>query len=167
MEKTINPFDPIYDKNSKILILGTFPSPDSRKAGFYYMNKRNRFWNVLKDLFHEDFPAMQKEEKITALLRHNVALYDVIHSCEIEKAEDNSIKNEIPTDIDAILASCPNIKCVFLNGKKAEKLFYKHFKKQGICAETAELPSTSPANAKLSLDDLVRIWGEAILPYLQ
>ena len=158
-----NPFPPVYDKRSRILILGSLPSEASRAAGFYYMNPRNRFWKMLSSLLDEDFTILSAEEKTAALLRHNVALSDVILSCTIHRSADASIKDVVCTDVAALVSD--GVKKIFLNGQKAYSLFLKHFPQYEAIASC--MPSTSPANAKTSLDELIKIWGNAILPYLQ
>lgn len=158
-----NPFPPVYDKQSRILILGSLPSEASRAAGFYYMNPRNRFWKMLSSLLDEDFTILSAEEKTAALLRHNVALSDVILSCTIHRSADASIKDVVCTDVAALVSD--GVKKIFLNGQKAYSLFLKHFPQYKEIA--VPLSSTSPANAKLSLEALTKIWGDAILPYLQ
>ena len=161
--RIFNPFPPVYDKQSRILILGSLPSEASRAAGFYYMNPRNRFWKMLSSLLDEDFTSLSAEGKTAALLRHNVALSDVILSCEIHRSADASIKDVVCTDVKALVSD--GVKRIFLNGQKAYALFLKHFPQYKEIA--VPLPSTSPANAKTSLDELIKIWGNAILPHLQ
>lgn len=158
-DRTINPFPPVVDENARVLILGSLPSEASRAAGFYYMNPRNRFWGVMTALLGEEFTTMNAEEKAAALLRHRIALSDVISSCEIHRSADASIKDPKCTNIPAILASAP-IEKVLLNGGKAYALFLKHFPEHADLARL--LPSTSPANAKVSLADLVESWGKEI-----
>ena len=143
---------PVYDEQSRILILGTMPSPRSRKDGFYYGHPRNRFWHVLADVFEESVPS-DNADKESFLLRHRIALWDVLQSCRIEGADDSSITDPVPNDINRILGNS-NIRVVFTTGQKAADLYKKYcFPKTGIAA--AGLPSTSPANARLSYDDLV------------
>lgn len=127
------------------------------------MNPRNRFWQMLSLLLDEDFTSLSAEGKTAALLKHGIALSDVILSCEIHGSSDASIKDVVCTDVKALVSS--GVKHIFLNGQKAYTLFLKHFPEYEALA--ALMPSTSPANAKLSLDELVRIWGNAILPHLQ
>ena len=158
-----NPFPPVYDKQSRILILGSLPSEASRAAGFYYMNPRNRFWKMLSSLLDEDFTNLSAEGKTAALLRRHVALSDVILSCTIHRSADASIKDVVCTDVEALVFD--GVKKIFLNGQKAYSLFLKHFPQYEAIASC--MPSTSPANAKLSLEALTKIWGDAILPYLQ
>ena len=159
-----NPFPPVCDDTSRILILGSLPSEASREAGFYYMNPRNRFWQMLSNLLGEDLVSQDKEGKRAVLLRRHVALSDVIDSCDIHRSADASIKNATPSDIPYILNSAP-IKHIFLNGKTAYALFEKHFPEY-LSMATA-LPSTSPANAKKSLADLIEDWGKELLPFLK
>lgn len=146
--------DPVYDENSKILILGSFPSEASRMCGFYYGHPQNRFWRVLPRVLEKDLNG-GKEEKIRFLLDNNIALWDVIGSCTVSGSSDSSIKNVIPNDIAPILKAA-DIKAVYLNGKLANKLFEKYINCDipHIC-----LPSTSPANAVYSLDRLVSEWS--------
>lgn len=149
MEKhTIKPF---YNENSKILILGSFPSIKSREFGFYYSHPQNRFWKVLSKVFNEEI-ANDIPSKKAFLKNHNIALYDVCASCTIKGSSDTSIKNVIPCNIAPILAnSC--IKTIYVNGKTAYNLYNKLIKDK-INKEAIYLPSTSPANAKYHLDDL-------------
>ena len=157
--RTVNPFPPVFDGKSRILILGSLPSEASRAAGFYYMNPRNRFWSVMSALLGEDLTAMSAEEKAETLKRHGIALSDVVLSCEIHRSSDASIKEAICTDISAILAAAP-IKKILLNGNKAYDLFLRYFPSLAPLAQ--KLPSTSPANARLSLGDLITEWRKAI-----
>ena len=143
---------PVYDERSRILILGTMPSPRSRKDGFYYGHPRNRFWRVLADVFAEPVPA-DNREKENFVLRHGIALWDVLQSCRINGADDSSITDPVPNDISHILENS-NILVVFTTGQKAADLYKKYcFPKTGIAA--VSLPSTSPANARLSYEDIV------------
>lgn len=145
---------PVYDGNSRILILGSFPSEASRAAGFFYGNPNNRFWRVLSCLF-EDAAGTQTEEKKAFLLRHNVALWDVIASCTVKGSSDASIRDVIPNDITPILKTA-DIKTVYLNGKLADRLFEKYI----ICdIPHICLPSTSPANAQYSFELLCDAWS--------
>ena len=145
MEKhTILPF---YKKDSKVLILGSFPSRKSREEGFYYAHPRNRFWPVLSSIFEEEI-----KDKKAFLEKHHIALYDVCASCEIKGSSDASIKEVIPNDLNEILASS-KIKIIILNGKTASNLYKKLFKE--IKTPIITLPSTSPANASYSLSSLI------------
>ncbi|MBQ7799939.1 MAG: DNA-deoxyinosine glycosylase [Oscillospiraceae bacterium] len=148
-------FGPLYNENSKILILGSFPSVKSRQAQFFYGHPQNRFWNVLSALFGH--PAPQTiEEKRDLILKNNLALWDVIGRCDIVGSSDSSIKNVVPNDIGAILKKT-KIEKIFVNGKTAEKYYNKYLKdKLGI--EAIVLPSTSPANAAYSLERLTSEW---------
>ena len=158
--RTVNPFPPVFDGKSRVLILGSLPSEASRAAGFYYMNPRNRFWSVMSALLGEDFTAMTAEEKAAALRRHRIALSDVVSSCEIHRSADASIKGVVRNeDILAIFARA-DIEKVLLNGGKAHDLFLKHFPEYASLARP--MPSTSPANARCSLGDLITAWGKEI-----
>lgn len=152
---TLHTISPVYDENSKVLILGSFPSVKSREKGFYYAHPQNRFWKVLSITFGGEVPQSIDEKK-KLLLSNGIALWDVIHSCDIVGSSDSSIKNAKPNDISKILDSC-NIRKIITNGKKADSLYRKYIEPkthiQAIC-----LPSTSPANAQYSLDRLADIW---------
>ena len=146
MEKhTIAPF---YDKNSKVLILGSFPSVKSREAGFYYAHPQNRFWHVLANIFDEKI-----DDKKAFLTKHHLALFDVCASCEIKGSSDASIKKVIPNDLAQIL-KISKIKVIILNGKTATNLFNKFFPTINI--KTIALPSTSSANAAVGLEQLIK-----------
>ena len=155
-------FDPVCYENSVILILGTFPSVLSRKAGFYYAHPQNRFWKVLGEIYGGD-PGSSKEEKIAFLRSHGIALWDVIKECDIENSADASIKKVVPNDM-AKLISGTRIKAVFTNGKKAHELYCKYVAGQINVPETP-LPSTSPANARCTLKKLAEIWGAELKKY--
>lgn len=152
-------FDPVYDKNSKILILGTFPSVKSREMQFYYGHPQNRFWKLLARLTNWPQPTTIPEKK-EMLLKNNIAIWDVIQSCEITGSSDSSIKNVIANDITQILSDS-SISRIYANGKTAEKLYNKYVKPQtGI--DVIFLPSTSPANAAYSLDRLAVSWAKIL-----
>ncbi|MEE0775732.1 MAG: DNA-deoxyinosine glycosylase [Bacillota bacterium] len=154
-ESIQHPFAPIYDKHSKILILGTFPSVKSREVSFYYGHPQNRFWKVLSQLTGETLPQ-SIEEKRAFLLRHGIALWDVLASCEIKGSSDSSIRYPIPNDLSLLLEQA-NIQKIFTNGKKAQQLYEKYLEPNtNIKAHC--LPSTSPANRKYHLEDLLREW---------
>lgn len=148
-------FDLVLDAKSKILILGSFPSVKSREVGYFYMNPQNRFWKVISCLLNKDFISMDKKAKTEALLKHHIALYDVIEECDIIGSSDSSIKNVKYLDIEKILSNS-QINKLYLNGALAYNLFVKRFPKyRTICYK---LPSTSPANAKCDLETLLNEW---------
>ena len=153
----IHPIKPLYDENSALLILGSFPSVKSREAGFYYGNPQNRFWRVLAAVYGEETPE-STEEKKRFLHSHNIALFDVIKSCEITGSSDGSIKDVRPNDISAIIKKT-KIKKIFLNGKTAER-YYKKYNSDKINLPAVSLPSTSPANAAWSGEKLIQAWKE-------
>lgn len=154
-QTAVHPIKPIYDKNSKILILGSFPSQKSREQMFFYGHPQNRFWKVLALIFKCDVPQTV-DEKRNFILKHNIALWDVIASCEIIGSSDSSIKNVVPNDLNEILFAA-DIKRIFVNGKTAEK-FYNRYIRETVGREAVCLPSTSPANAAWSIDRLVDAW---------
>lgn len=151
----LHPISPVYDENSNILILGSFPSVKSREQGFFYGHPQNRFWKVLSAIFNRAEPQTV-EEKRQFLLSSRIALWDVIGSCEIVGSADSSIRNAVPNDLRIILDAA-DIHAIFVTGKTAEKYYNKYardsLKRDAIC-----LPSTSPANAAWSLDRLVEAW---------
>lgn len=154
---------PVFDSRSRVLLLGTMPSPASREQGFYYGHPQNRFWRVLAAIFDEPAPRTI-EEKRDMLLRHHVALWDVLASCEIEGASDASIRDAQPNDLARIFDAA-DIHAVFATGTKAGELYRKLIEPTlGVPCTT--LPSTSPANAKMKLADLVDAYGKALLPLL-
>lgn len=146
-----HPFEPIFNQNSRILILGTFPSIKSRVNNFYYGNPQNRFWRIIAHLTNT-FPIPETVvDKIKMLLQNGISLWDIIKSCDIDASYDNSIKNVIPNDITFILKNS-SIQKIYANGSKA----YDLCKKYGVNA--LKLPSTSSANAKYSLEKLIEVW---------
>ena len=151
-----HPIDPVYDSNSKILILGSFPSVKSREEQFFYGHPQNRFWKVIAVITHSPVPHTV-HEKCELLLSHQLALWDVIASCEITGSSDSSIKNVVPNHIDEILNSAA-IGKIFVNGKTAEK-YYKKFIRKSTGRDAVCLPSTSPANAGWSLERLCEAWS--------
>ena len=152
---TLRTIDPVWDENSKVLILGSFPSVKSREEGFFYGHKQNRFWRVLASVCDCSVPQ-NIDEKKSMLLANGIAVWDVIHSCDIVGSSDSSIKNVVPNDIDDIVKKS-HIKRIFTNGKKADELYQKYIEQTvGISAEC--LPSTSPANAVWTLVKLCEEW---------
>ena len=160
-----HPLPPVWTPESKVLLLGTMPSPKSRELGFFYMHPQNRFWRVLPQVFSESLALPNKApdtqaaiaERRDFLIRHNLALWDVLASCQIKGAADSSIRQEIPNDFSQILSES-KIRQVFFTGQKAAALWKK------LCAALYEerfnlavhtLPSTSPANARFTIDKLI------------
>ena len=154
---------PVFDSRSRVLLLGTMPSPASREQGFYYGHPQNRFWRVLAAIFNEPAPRTI-EEKRDMLLRHHIALWDVLASCEIEGASDASIRDAQPNDLARIF-DVADIRAVFATGTKAGEL-YRKLVEPTLGVPCTTLPSTSPANAKMKLDDLTDAYGKALLPLL-
>lgn len=149
----IHNIDPVFDENSRILILGSFPSVKSREAKFFYGHPQNRFWKVISALFNEKCPETIDEKK-RLLLSHHIAVWDAIKSCEITGSSDSSIKNAVPNDFTEIFKTA-DIKAVFANGTAAYNM-YKKYCNTGF--DAVKLPSTSPANAAYSLDRLIKEW---------
>lgn len=153
-------FAPVYNRDSKVLILGTFPSVKSREQNFYYGHPQNRFWKVLAKLTGEPVPGSIDEKK-SMLLKHQIAIWDVIASCDIIGSSDSSIKNVVPAEIPKLLKKS-KISKIYANGDKAYRLYKKYCEAEaGI--EAIRLPSTSPANATFTLERLVEVWGSFLL----
>lgn len=150
-----HPFPPLYDGNSKILVLGSFPSVKSREQLFFYGHPQNRFWRVTAAVFGAETPKTIPEKK-AFLLSHGIALWDVIASSEITGSADSSIKNVTANDLSPIFAAA-DIKQIFVNGQTAKR-FYDRYTKPVIEREAAVLPSTSPANAAWTFEKLVTAW---------
>ena len=154
-ENVTHNFAPVWDEQSRILILGTFPSVKSRENHFYYGHPQNRFWKVLAAV--TDYAPLENvEQKKQFLLEHQIALWDVIASCDIIGSSDSSIKNVVANDIGRVLSKAP-IRQIFVNGQTAFKLYKKY-----VLPETGVmpvcLPSTSPANAAWNMEKLTEAW---------
>ena len=155
VQKVTHNIDPVFDENSRILILGSMPSVKSREVNFFYGNKQNRFWKVISKVFEENEPV-SVEEKKKFLLKNKIALWDVIKECDIVGSDDSTIKNVVVNDLNLILEKC-EIKEIFANGKTAEK-YYNLFLKNKLSKEIILLPSTSPANASYNFEKLYSFW---------
>lgn len=156
MEQVTHNFKPIYDEYSRILMLGTMPSPKSREVGFYYGHPRNRFWKVVSDVCGEALPET-REDKTAFALRNKIAVWDVLAGCEIKGADDSSIRNPVPNDMHVILKKA-DIRAVFATGTKAAQLYKRYcYPETGI--EAVCLPSTSPANCTVSYEELYRAYA--------
>ena len=153
---------PVFDERSEVLVLGTMPSPKSREAAFFYGHPQNRFWRVLAAVLGEEAPQTAAEKK-SLLLRHGVALWDVIASCDIAGSSDASITNVVPNDLSRILDAAP-VRRIFCNGGTAYR-FYRRYD-EAVWGKAEALPSTSPANAQYSLERLLLSWRKILSPYL-
>ena len=165
MEQTriIHTIDPVYDESSRVLLLGTMPSPKSREAGFFYGHPRNRMWPVLGRVFGEETPV-GTEARRDFLLRHHIAMWDVLSSCVITGAEDSSIREPVPNDLRPILEQAP-IAAIFTTGKTAFRLYKKHI--QPVTGREARcLPSTSPANCRYETMDTLTEAYRVLLDYM-
>lgn len=149
--EVIHNIEPLYDSNSRILILGSFPSVKSREIQFFYGHKNNRFWPIMEKLYSVKLNNI--EDKKEFLHSNHIALWDVIGSCSIEGSDDGSIKDVKPNDISLITNFSP-IEKIFVNGKKAYELFLKYNREKATL-----LPSTSSANASYSFDRLLEYWS--------
>lgn len=156
MDREVHPIPPLYQKDSKILVLGSFPSVKSREGQFFYHHPQNRFWKVISSIYQEPLPQTI-EEKQAMLYRCRIAVWDVIQSCDIVGSSDSSIKNVIANDLSVILTTAA-IRKIVVNGNTAYQHYMKYiYPKTGI--EPIRLPSTSPANAASNLDKLVEAWS--------
>ena len=157
--KITHEFDPVFNTSSEILILGSFPSVKSREQQFYYGYERNRFWAILSSLFYEPLPSSIAEKKVL-LLKHHIALWDVIWQCDIEGSSDSSISNVVPNNLSVILDAAP-IKQIYGNGAKAYELYYR-YQYPSTKREMIKLPSTSPANAAWTFPKLLHAWNTIV-----
>lgn len=155
----VHPIEPFYRADSEVLILGSFPSVKSREEGFFYAHPQNRFWRLLAALFKAEIPrTIDDKEKLLA--DNHVALWDVIHSCEINGSSDSSITNVVVNDLSEILEKT-HVTNIYVNGHKAYNLYKKYLEKRtGFSAEC--LPSTSPANAVMTFEELYDSWSRII-----
>lgn len=159
--RIVHPIPPLFDKESRILILGSFPSVKSREAAFFYGHPQNRFWKMMSILLSEPFPETV-EERAAMMHRNHIAVWDTIASCEIVGSSDSSIKNVVPNDLSVILEAAP-IKQIYCNGAKSHEYYKKYIEAQtGISA--IRLPSTSPANAACGLEKLISSWRQILGP---
>lgn len=155
-EQLVHPFPPTWDEHSEILILGSFPSVKSREMTFFYGHPQNRFWHLVAALYEDAVPQTVKERR-AFLLRHHIALWDVIASCSIVGSSDSSIRDAVPNDIRPILSGAP-IHGIYTNGQTAFRLYQKYLLPE-VGREAVCLPSTSPANAAWSLERLIKAWS--------
>ncbi len=154
-DAVVHPIQPIFNEDSRILILGTFPSVKSREGQFFYHHPQNRFWKVLAAVCETDVPS-SIEEKIQFLLANKIAVWDVIQSCEICGSSDSSIKNVVPNDLSVILDHS-KVNHIYANGNKSYEL-YNRYCLSKVGRDIIKLPSTSPANASFSLERLIEAW---------
>lgn len=151
----IHPFEPIYDQNSRILILGSYPSIQSVQKGFYYAHPQNRFWKILSKILEVDFLSLSPVEKKEALLKKRVALFDIVYQCEIIGSKDETLTDVMTQDLSGLFGNT-KIEKILLNGKKSYELFSKYYPEYLSKAEY--VPSTSSANAQYSFDALLKSW---------
>ena len=154
---------PVYHRESRILLLGTMPSPKSREVGFFYGHPQNRMWPVLSRIFEEDLPK-GTDARRAFLLRHHIAMWDVLSSCVIRGADDSSIRNAVPNDLRPILETAP-IAAIFTTGKKAFSL-YNRYLRPATGREALCLPSTSSANCRYETMDTLTEAYRILLQYL-
>lgn len=162
LRHTINP---VFDERSRVLMLGSFPSPKSREAGFFYGHPQNRMWRVLAAATGEGAVPQTVEERAAFLLRNRIAMWDVIASCSIEGASDASIRDVVPNDLSSILNAAP-IRAVLCTGPKAFQL-YRRYQEPVTGVPAQKMPSTSAANAAWGLDRLTEAYSAALAPLLR
>ena len=162
-ETIIHTISPVYDSGSRVLLLGTMPSPKSREAGFFYGHPQNRMWPVLASLFGEETPQ-GSDARRDFLLRHHIAMWDVLKSCTIRGADDGSIRDPEPNDLGPLLAQAP-IAAIFTTGKKAHTLYNKYILPK-TRLEAVALPSTSPANCRYETLETLKTAYRVLLDYL-
>jgi len=158
----VNSFEPIIDKNCKILILGTMPGVKSLEKQEYYAHERNAFWKIIYTLFHQEI-ANDYAHKKSFLLQQHIALWDVLKSCDREGSSDSDIKKPIQNDFVRLFKQYPNIEAIYFNGEPAEKLFKRFVSKTlgEINIPSYRLPSTSPANT-MKFQDKLEKWGNIL-----
>ncbi len=154
--------EPIYDKNSKILILGSLPGVSSIKNNEYYYSPSNHFWKILKKIYKEDIIFNSYNDKLNFLKRHNIAVWDVIKCADREGSLDSNIKKEVYNDLISLIKNS-NIQKIFINGQKAEKSLKKYMKDNNVIINYELLPSSSLVNTKYSLDEKIEIWKKKML----
>ena len=160
-----HPIAPVYDARSRVLLLGSFPSPRSRELGFFYAHPHNRMWRVLAAVVGQACVPQGTAVRTAFLLEHGIAMYDVVASCTVAGASDASIRDVVPTDLSPILAAAP-IEAVFATGATAHRL-YARYQLPATGMPATRLPSTSAANAAWSLERLVAAYAEALGPYVR
>lgn len=148
-------FEPVFDNESKILILGSFPSVISRKENFYYGNKQNKFWKMLENIYNTTLSSIEEKKKF--LLNHKIALWDIVESCDIEGSLDINIKNIKIVDLYRVLPPNTNISKILCNGKKSYELTSKYLQKENINIECIYMPSTSPANIRFDISEWTKV----------
>ena len=153
-----HPLEPIINPDCEILILGSFPSVKSREVSFYYGHPQNRFWKIIGALTHSEYQTV--EDKKRMLLDHHIAVWDIIHSCTITGSSDSSIKDVVPNDIKSLIKGT-KIQRIYCNGGTSLKL-YKKYQEKKVGIKAILLPSSSPANARYRLCDLIDIWNKKL-----
>lgn len=162
LRHVVHTFLPVKDEKTKVLVLGSVPSVKSIEQGFYYMHKQNRFWKVMSNLLGEDLYFCPIERRIEALKSAKVGLYDAVEECDIEGSSDNKIYNIVPTNLEKLIENT-KVEAIFCLGDKSFQIAVKN--NPNLREIIHKLPSTSPANAKMSVDDLTKAF-KVIMEYL-
>jgi hypoxanthine-DNA glycosylase len=163
IQHIIHTIDPVYNKNSRVLILGTMPSPQSREAAFYYGHRQNRFWTILGAVFNEEIGSAKADKK-RFLLKKHIALWDVLAECDISGASDSSIRNPAANDLSALF-SAAKIQAVLTTGKTACRFYRRLCSAKYPVMPFFYLPSPSPANCAMSLERITGIYRELLLRF--
>jgi len=161
MAQRITAFPPVAPPGARVLVLGSMPSVESLNQGFYYAHPRNAFWRILAEVYGEPFPG-DIPARVALLERHDVALWDVLQSCEREGSLDSAIRQPEPNDFEGLFRACPGIRRILLNGGTAARLFLKHGASFLEGRSWTRLPSTSPAYT-LSYERKLALWRAALL----
>lgn len=155
LQTVVHTIPPLYDSHSRVLLLGSIPSPKSREVGFFYGHPQNRFWRVLAAVLGENVPQTIEKKRVMCL-KHHVALWDTIARCDIAGASDTSIRNAVPNDIGKLVRES-EISRIFATGGKSAEL-YRKLIEPTLHIPVTQLPSTSPANAAWSLERLIEAY---------
>ena len=153
-------FPPVADDNISRMIIGSMPGVASLTANQYYAHPRNTFWKIIAELFDAPYPFPNYEDKLSLLLKNHIGLWDVLASCDRKGSLDSDIRNAVPNDFETFLKTRPNVKTLYFNGNTAYQNFIKSFKSYDFIRDLAlrPLPSTSPANARLSFAEKIKLW---------
>ena len=150
----------IADAQTNRMIIGSMPGVASLNAGQYYAHPRNAFWKIVARLFEVPYPFENYDAKLSLLLKNRIGLWDVFASCDRNGSLDSDIRNAVTNDFEAFFKRHPNVKVLYFNGGKAYQSFEKSFKNNSFIQNLTlfPLPSTSPANARLTFNEKTKAW---------
>jgi hypoxanthine-DNA glycosylase len=155
-------FPPVVDPNTTILILGSLPGAASLAAGSYYAHPRNQFWRLAGAVIGVDLAALPYEERLSALLRHRIGLWDVIADAERAGSLDAAIRNPAANDLQGLVASLPELRTIGFNGATAARIGRAQLSSLAERYRLVPLPSSSPAHAGLSFEAKLRSWQQLL-----